>query len=97
MTGALLRHYYETGVTVPGTMSINSFQMENYGDRLHLAMQTGDFRWQYVKIALNGNLDMGKLTPRLIYRSTLTPSGASKVFDGDGEFDEIFITGFFYN
>jgi hypothetical protein len=40
--------------------------MEN-NDRCHFAMQTGDFRWQYVKIALEDGTTGGKIYPRALY------------------------------
>lgn len=66
LTGAIYRHITETGVAVPGSITVNSLKMEN-NDRCHFAMQTGDFRWQYVKIALEDGTTGGKIYPRALY------------------------------
>ena len=97
-TGFLHRHFYETGVTVPGSVTVNSFYVEGGSDNIHLAMQTGDFRWQYIKMSLTDSFSwMGSLSPKLVFRSTLSPSGALKVHDADGSYNKMFITGILNN
>ncbi len=67
LTGTIYRHITETGVAVPGSVTVNSFKMEG-NDRFHLAMQTGDFRWQYVKLALeDGTTINGNISPRVVF------------------------------
>jgi len=66
LTGVIFRHFTETGVAVPGSITVNSLHMEG-NDRCHFAMQTGDFRWQYVKIALEDKINAGKISPRTLY------------------------------
>jgi hypothetical protein len=84
----------ETGVTVPSSITVNSFAPEYSSIRVQVAMQTGDFRWQFMRIPQENTLNMGKLYPRTILRSSRSPSGAMKLYDADGEMEDMFVTGF---
>jgi hypothetical protein len=67
LTGVIYRHFTETGVAVPGSITVNSLQMDSGDDRCHFAMQTGDFRWQYAKIGLEDLPSAGKIVPRSLF------------------------------